>query len=168
MTRDEAVLVPSKFKARDKRVGKSKNKKLGEGGYRPFIDKGKAKQIEASMKKAKPNVGCFICGGPHYAKEYPKREKLNAILIDESETEETVTHINPIRVLNYLVTQVDDSVDESSPADIDLVYLDVLRHGKLGVMDTLMYVKIRVNDMEINAMLDSGAMDTFVADMLVM
>jgi predicted aspartyl protease len=30
-----------------------------------------------------------------------------------------------------------------------------------------MYMKIRVNDVEINAMLDSGATNTFVADRLV-
>ena len=116
----ELVLVPSKFKARDKRDGKSKNKKFGGGGFRPFIDKGKTKQTEASTKEAKPNAGCFICGGPHYARECPKREKLNAILVNESEPEETVTHVNPIRVLNCLVAE-EDSVDESSPADTDFV-----------------------------------------------
>jgi hypothetical protein len=166
VTRDGTVLVPSKFKARDKRDGKSKNKKFGGGGFRPFIDKGKTKQTEASTKEAKPNAGCFICGGPHYARECPKREKLNAILVNESEPEETVTHVNPIRVLNCLVAE-EDSVDESSPVDTDFVCLDVLRQGKLGAVDTLMYVKIRVNDVEINAMLDSGATNTFVADRLV-
>jgi len=166
VTRDGAVLVPSKFKARDKRDGKSNNKKFGGGGFRPFIDKGKTKQTKASTKEVKPTARCFICGGPHYARECPKREKLNAILVNESELEETVTHVNPIRVLNCLVA-VEDSVDESSPADTDFVCLDVLRQGKLGAVDTLMYVKIRVNDVEINAMLDSGATNTFVADRLV-
>jgi len=58
-------------------------------------------------------------------------------------------------------------MDESSPNDTDFVCLDVLRQGKLGAVDTRMYMKIRVNDVEINAMLDSGATNTFVADRLV-
>lgn len=58
-------------------------------------------------------------------------------------------------------------MDKSSPADTDLVCLDFLLQDKLGAMDTLIYVKIRVNDKEINAMLELGATKPFVVDRLV-
>jgi len=63
---------------------------FGGGGFKPFTDKGKAKQTDASTKETKPDVGCFICGRPHYAGECPKMEKLNALLANDNEHEETV------------------------------------------------------------------------------
>ena len=169
VTRDGSAAVPSKFKTRDKRDEKRKKKNFGGGGYKPGVDKGKGKQAEVQQSRDsnKPNAGCFICGGPHYARECPKKERLNAILVGDSEQEETVTHINPMRVLNCLIAEMQDSVAESSLVETDLARIDVLRQGKLGAGDTLMYVKIRVNDREIVAMLDSGATNTFVADRLV-
>jgi len=169
VTRDGSAAVPSKFKTRDKRDEKRKKKNFGGGGYKPGFDKGKGKQAEAQQSRDfnKPNAGCFICGGPHYARECPKKERLNAILVGDSEQEEAVTHINPMRVLNCLIAEMQDSVAESSLVETDLARIDVLRQGKLGAGDTLIYVKIRVNDREIVAMLDSGATNTFVANRLV-
>ena len=93
MTRDETILVPLRFKTRDKKVGKSKKNKLGRGRFKLLIDKSKAKQTDVSRKETKLNAECFIYGGPHYARECPKREKLNAILVNDSEHEKTITHI---------------------------------------------------------------------------
>ena len=166
VTRDGSVAAPSKTKVIDRRDEK-KTKKFGGGGFKSANEKGKGKQSDSTAKDSKPNAGCFICGGPHYARECSKREKLNAILVDEDGPEETMTHVNPIRVLNCLVADLEDSADESCPFEMDLVHLDALRQGKLGAIDTLMYVKIKVNDREITAMLDSGATNTFVADRLV-
>ena len=169
VVRDGSVVVPSRFKIKDKRDEKRNKKKFGGGGYRPGMDKGKGKQADVQQNKDpnKPNAGCFICSGPHYARECPKKERLNAILVGDSEQEETVTHINPMRVLNCLVAEMQDSVAESSLVETDLARIDVLQQGKSGTVDTLMYVKLRVNDREIVAMLDSGATNTFVADRLV-
>jgi len=168
VTQDGSAVVPSKFKTGDKRDEKRKKKNFGGGGYKPGFDKGKGKQAEVQQSRDsnKPNAGCFICDGPHYARECPKKERLNAILMGDSEQEEAVTHINPIRVMNCLIAEMQDSVAESSLVETDLARIDVLRQGKLGVGNALMYVKIRVNDREIVAMLDSGA-NTFVADRLV-
>jgi hypothetical protein len=47
-------------------------------------------KIDASTKKTKSDVGCFICGRPYYARGCPKMEKLNAILANDNEHEETV------------------------------------------------------------------------------
>jgi hypothetical protein len=58
-------------------------------------------------------------------------------------------------------------MDKFNIVDTNLVYLDALCHGKLGVMGTLVYVKIRVKDREIIAMSDFGATNTFITDRLV-
>jgi hypothetical protein len=168
-TQDGSIIVPLKFKTRDKRDEKRKKKKFGVGGYKPVIDKGKGKQtdVQQSRDSNKPNASCFICGGPHYARECPKKERLNAILVDDSEQEDTNTHINSMHVLNCLVAKLQDSVVESNLVETDLAWIYVLQQGKSGAMDTLMYVKIRVNDREIIVMLDSGATNTFVANRLV-
>ena len=42
MTRDETILVPLRFKTRDKKVGKSKKNKLGRGRFKLLIDKSQA------------------------------------------------------------------------------------------------------------------------------
>ncbi|XP_061956833.1 uncharacterized protein LOC133678522 [Populus nigra] len=141
VTRDGSVAVPLKFKTRDKRDDK-RDEKFGGGGYKPGFDKGKGKQadVQQSRDSNKPNSGCFICGGPHYARECPKKERLNAILVGESEQEEAVTHINPMRVLNCLIAEMQDSVAESSLVETNLARIDVLRQGKLGAGDTLMLV----------------------------
>lgn len=38
-------------------------------------------------------------------------EKLNVTLMNDSEVEETVMHINPIHMLNYLVFKLEDSIN---------------------------------------------------------
>ena len=95
MTRDKTILVSLRFKTRDKRVAKSKKNKLGRGRFKLLIDKSKAKKSYVSTKETKLNAKCFICGGLYYARECPKREKLNAILVKYNEHEETITHIKP-------------------------------------------------------------------------
>ena len=54
----------------------------------------------------------------------------------DSEQEETVTHINPMRVLNCLIAEMQDSVAESSLAETDLARIDVLRQVNwvLGIL----------------------------------
>lgn len=92
---------------------------------------------------------------------------MKAILVNDSEHEETIMHMNPMHVLNYLVMELEDSMDKFSIVNIDLVYLNALRQGKLSALYTLMYVKIRVNDREITSILDFGATNTFIVDRLV-
>jgi len=43
--------------------------------------KGKGKQVEGQGKESRPNTGCSIYGGPFYARECLKKEKLNTILV---------------------------------------------------------------------------------------
>jgi hypothetical protein len=104
----------------------------------------------------------IIFGGPHYTRKYMK-----AILVNDSEHEETIMHMNPMHALNYLVMELEDSINKFSIVNIDLVRLNALRQGKLSALYTLMYVKIRVNDKEITSMLDFGATNILVVDRLV-
>ncbi|KAJ8636765.1 hypothetical protein MRB53_011032 [Persea americana] len=63
-----------KSKSKGSKNGKKKN---GNG------DDGKDKQFNGNSEPGKPsmaNSGCFICQGPHRARECPKKEKLNALV----------------------------------------------------------------------------------------
>jgi hypothetical protein len=167
MARDSSVVASSKSKTKDKREDKKRKKKIG-GGFEPTIDKGKDKQLDTSRKKSKSNACYFICGGPHHIRKCLKMKKLNVMLVNDSEGEETIMHVNPIHVLNYLITKLEGSMDESSLVKSDLVQIDALRRWKLGAVETLIYTKIRVNDQDITIMLDSSVMNTFIVDVSVM
>ncbi|XP_042444160.1 uncharacterized protein K02A2.6-like [Zingiber officinale] len=45
--------------------------------------KGKTKHSTARGKDNLKNHGCFLCNDPHFAKDCPKREKLNALLLED-------------------------------------------------------------------------------------
>ncbi|RVX00469.1 hypothetical protein CK203_037016 [Vitis vinifera] len=50
-------------------------------------------------------AGCFICNGPHRAKDCPKRDKLLALVTAEDKGEsdlETSPRVNPLQLLNVL------------------------------------------------------------------
>jgi len=73
-------------------------------------EKGKEKEGEPSNTFKKPKEkfapkdgrGCFICEGPHLARNCPKREKLNAIRVEDSGSQagEGVARLNPLQILN--------------------------------------------------------------------
>ena len=48
--------------------------------------------------------GCFICDGPHRARDCPKKEKLNALMADDGEDSgaEVPTRANPLQLLNAM------------------------------------------------------------------
>jgi len=144
-------------------------KKFGRGTSKAAVaDKGKAKFMSAQGKGTKLNFTYFICDGPHFARECPKREKLNVIRVGDSDEDEgVVTHVNPMRVINCLVSKSGDVAAENYPVDKDLARIDALQKGKSGATNNLMYVKIGINGKDANAMLDSGATHTFVANRLV-
>ena len=157
------------FKSMGRNKEERMKKKFGGGAWKATAtDKGKSKFTSAQGKGTKPNFTCFICDGPHFARECPKKEKLNAIQAGDSDEDEgVVTHINPIRVINCLVAKSGDAAAETCHIDQDLARIDALQKGKSGTMDNLMYVKIGINGKDVNAMMDSGATHTFAADRLV-
>jgi hypothetical protein len=158
------------FKSKGRNKEERMKKKFGGGASRAVAvdNKGKAKFISAQGKSTKPNFTCFICDGPHFTRECPKREKLNVIRAGDSDEDEgVVTHVNPMHVINCLVAKSGDAAAENRLVDKDLARIDALWKGKSGATDNLMYVEIGINGKDVNAMLDSGATHTFVANRLV-
>jgi hypothetical protein len=155
--------LPSAMAAADALVDYRQNKENGEKQQKPKSkDKGKRKEGEekkpkfkgkadfkgkakaADKQPTKTNLGCFICNGPHRARECPKKEKLNALVAeDNNEGEDGGAHVrmNPLQVrLNALKAE--------TPAE-------------------LMYVPVEANSVETSAMLDTGATHNFVAARMV-
>ncbi|RVX13954.1 hypothetical protein CK203_011471 [Vitis vinifera] len=58
-------------------------------------DKGKDKRKEFT-----PRTNCFLCDGPHWARDYPKRKTLNA-MIEEKEQEDDAK-VGSLQLLNAL------------------------------------------------------------------
>ena len=83
-------------------------------------------------------VGCFICRGPHQAKECPKREKVSALQLDkDSEIGSMETRLNPIQMVNTILNS--NSIFE------------------------LMYVVVQANGIGVKELVDTGATHTCVA-----
>jgi hypothetical protein len=106
---------------------KRKRRNLMRGASKATVaDKGKAKFMGAQRKGTKLNFTCFICDGPHFAREYLKRENLNVIWAgDNDENEGVVTHVNPIRV-NCLVAESGDATAKTRLVDQNLLRIDAL------------------------------------------
>nr|TKR85092.1 hypothetical protein D5086_0000251200 [Populus alba] len=164
-TRESYKSASFKLKGKSKEE-RPKGKKYGGGaGKATAAEKGKAKFTHTPGNGSKPNLTCFICDGPHFARECPKREKLNAIRAGNSDEEEgMITLVNPMRVLCCLVAESEDAAAENCHVETDLARIETLRKGKPGATDSLMYVKIEINGKGVTTMLDSGATHTFVAD----
>ena len=92
-----------------------------------FKSKGKKKVQDEDQGKAKVGGGnakkllkCYICDGPHMMKDCPKREKLNAMTMDEEGKEPK--RMNSLRMVNALQTK--EAVKSSS-----LLYVQVVING---------------------------------------
>ena len=86
-------------------------------------------------------VGCFICNGPHRARDCPKRKKLSALVTvdDKGESDlETPLRVNPLQLLNVF-------------------------NGETLVQKSLMHVHVVVNGVQVKALVDSSATHNFVA-----
>jgi hypothetical protein len=69
-------------------------------------------------------------------------------------------------VLNYLVAELGDSNEEFKLVENDLTRINVLCK-RSWVFYALIYMKFKVNNMNVNVMLDSSATHTFVSNRLV-
>ena len=86
-------------------------------------------------------TGCFICSGPHRAKDCPKREKLSALVTadDKGDSDlDSLPRVNPLQLLNVI-------------------------HGETPVQKSLMHIHAIVNGVQVKALVDSGATHNFVA-----
>ncbi|KAL5808962.1 hypothetical protein ACOSQ3_029653 [Xanthoceras sorbifolium] len=115
----------------------------GKGPYKPPSGKDKGKQKEGQGKKdIKPKTNCFLCDGPHWARECPKRKAINA-LVDEREKEMEESHMGSLRTLTAIKAQPTPKTRRSQ----GLMYLDVHINGKAT-----------------RVMVDTGATNSFVSE----
>ena len=65
------------------RKSESKTYKSNGGkGLKKPDTKAKVGEGETSSQTTRPS-GCYICDGPHRARDYPRKEKLNEIIVEE-------------------------------------------------------------------------------------
>ena len=91
----------------------------------------------------KPKTNCFLCDGPHWARECPKRKVLSAMIERETKQEGDDTHMGSIQLLNALKAKQAKKQPQSKG---------------------LMYVEAKVNGMSTKAMIDTGATHKFVSE----
>ena len=92
----------------DPGAGKDKKKK---GKKKMWADDEEPKEGQQPRKSSK---GCYICGGAHFMRECPKKEKLNAILVEEPEEQPVVARAGSLRLVNAL--QVVENAPEGGAA----------------------------------------------------
>lgn len=76
-------------------------------------NKGGSKKSKSGDSQEKKDLGCFICDGPHRAKDCPKRDKINAMVkkteVALSVAEASTSRMNPLQLMNALREEVVDN-----------------------------------------------------------
>ncbi|GAV73841.1 gag-asp_proteas domain-containing protein [Cephalotus follicularis] len=133
-----------------KSEGKGKKKFEGKVDYKKkeSFTKEKQTKYEGQGSKSKFSSGCFLCDGPHRARDCPRKEKLNALVTGEMGSSEPdgegLTRVNLIQLLSTI-----REVAQAKP------------------FPGLLYVKVVLNSAEIYAMIDTGASHNFVNERIV-
>ncbi|KAI9169512.1 hypothetical protein LWI28_013404 [Acer negundo] len=133
--------------------GKSVENKFGknkEKDWKKKADGKKEKEKEVKTTKGKDHIyskfqGCFICSGPHRARDCPMKEKVSALVCQEAESSDSdddVVRANPIQLLNTMRME---------------------RQQRYG----LMQVMVQVNRKQVRALLDTGADNNFLNQNMV-
>lgn len=151
-------------------VRNDKGKQRAQGGNQPrgtYFKSGGAKQQSPNSKSphretsssgqnqkfrkknyfTKPPIGkCFLCDGPHYARECPKKKTLNVIIEERESPQETSAdkeiQIGSLRLLNALNVR---ALQRAPPHE------------------GLLYVEAHVNGHLAKALIDTGATHNFVS-----
>ncbi|KAH9610423.1 hypothetical protein KSS87_020161 [Heliosperma pusillum] len=148
---------------RDRFVKKSGNKEKGGGATTPsssgastsrfskYKDKGKAKETSFSDSKLK-NRDCFLCGGPHFVRDCPQKQKLNAMAsaYDEKTSSEDEARMGSLRLLNKIAKEKPKV--EGKPTKLDV----------LPRSSGLIFVEAVVNEKRTKSLFDCGATHNFV------
>ena len=114
------------------------SKSGGKGWKKPHDAQAKVGERATSSQTTRPS-GCFICDGPHRARDCPKNEKLNALRAEDGEDSgaEAPTRASPLQLLNAMRAEA-------------------THRG-------LMYVELLTGGQKIVALVDSGATHNFIS-----
>ncbi|GAV58733.1 gag-asp_proteas domain-containing protein [Cephalotus follicularis] len=133
---------PNKGKSKKKEEGKIDNKKKDNGSKMKYI------KFEGQSCKPEYTFGCFLCNGPHCAKDCPKREKQSAIIVEEMNDSKPDIKcpiiVNSLQVLSIIC--------------------EVVQSARYP---GFLYVKVVLNFVEIVVMIDTGATHNFVTKRMV-
>ena len=90
--------------------------------------------------KKKEGFACYLCEGPHKARDCPKRNKLSAIAKEEDDESDRETH------------------------KLGSIILNSIKAKRFGKRKGLMFTDIMVAGTKVTALVDTGASDLFVAE----
>ena len=123
----------------------------GDKGYKSYNAKEGSSAASTSRegksgdwrRDFKPKNKCFLCDGPHWACECPKRKALSAMIERETMQEGDDTHMGSMQLLNALKAKQAKKQPQSKG---------------------LMYVEANMNGMSTKAMIDTGSTHNFVSE----
>nr|GFB35009.1 hypothetical protein [Tanacetum cinerariifolium] len=129
-------------KLKDRKVNHEKGG--GDKNTQPKVDHARKPPIEKdkSVKTNYKSGGCFICDGPHRARDCPKKASLNGMSAHEDEDASNGRSIGSMRILNAIKAK-----------------MEVPKVTGKG----LQYVEATINDVKVRALVDFGATHNFVA-----
>ena len=121
----------------------------GDKGSREYTPKegssktssGKDGKGKDKRKEFMPRTNCFLCDGPHWARDYPKRKGLNSMI--EKKEKKGDAHVGSLQLLNAVKAK-------SVP--------------KMHQSKGLMYVEALVNGKTTKALVDTGSPHNFVSE----
>ena len=75
----------------------------GGKGWKKSDTQSKVGERATSLQATRPS-GCYICDGPHQARDCPRKEKFNAIIAKEGENRgsKVPMRANPLQLLNAI------------------------------------------------------------------
>ncbi|KAF7828548.1 Transposon Ty3-I Gag-Pol polyprotein [Senna tora] len=131
---------PDKLKTKDKG---GKGKSGGEGNqsktglYKPESSKG-SKEFKSGEK---PPLKCFLCEGPHRARDCPKKAKLSALVKESEEREQEEAKVSSLQLLSAIKAKV-----------------EMPENGRNGRM----FVEAKAGDRVTKSLVDCGASHNFL------
>uniref|UniRef100_A0A803LVV6 Uncharacterized protein n=1 Tax=Chenopodium quinoa TaxID=63459 RepID=A0A803LVV6_CHEQI len=146
--------------------GRSNGSKGKGGGAKPTdrsstnsnktVKKDKAKGSSSSSSSSdKPNNrGCYLCGGPHWARDCPGRQKLSAIIASGGESSGDDAQMGSLRLFSSV--RATPKAEESTK----VVQVSTLPRPK----GSLMFVDTLVNGRASEALVDCGASHNFITE----
>ncbi|GKV04959.1 hypothetical protein SLEP1_g17036 [Rubroshorea leprosula] len=149
----------SKYRGRDKEGSESEHEEdAPQKPSKPLKGKGKAddgtgERSNGGKEQPKAKRDCYLCGGPHWARECPQRNKLNAIISalgEEPQAKEL--RLGAMTVFNSILAQKASGGDAKANGAVEM---------SLG--KTYKYIAVEIKGESIPALLDSGADQSLIA-----